>query len=203
MGYQREFDRRLRIGFLGVGSHTYRNLLPTLTYLTVELVAVCDVAGDLAARTAAQYTAGRYYTSAAEMYAKEKLEAVFISVSPQLHPELVCEALDAGLNVWLEKPPAMRAAGVEKMLEKRGDRIVVVGFKKAFMPATRKVRELLAAEGAGPLRTMLAEYAQKLPEDGAAALENGETRSCCDLCHPLSLMLEVGGEVRAVTASAD
>ncbi len=200
MSYQREFDRRLRVGFVGLGSHTYRNLLPTLTYLPVELVAVCDADGDLAARTAAQYTAGRCYTSAAEMYAKEELEAVFISVSPQLHPELVCEALDANLNVWVEKPPAMRAAGVEKMIEHRGDRVVVVGFKKAFMPAARKVRELLAAEGAGPLRTMLAEYAQKLPEDGAAALESGETRGCWDLCHPLSLMLEVGGEVAAVTA---
>ena len=200
MSYQREFERRLRVGFVGVGSHAYRNLLPALTHLPVELVAVCDVNADLAARTARQYTAGRFYTDAAAMYAAEKLEAVFVSVSPQLHPELVCAALAAGLDVWLEKPPAIRADGVERMLAARGDRAVVVGFKKAFMPATQKVRELIAGEDGGALWTMLGEYGQKLPADGRAALESGETSGCWDLCHPLSMMLEVGGEVGAVTA---
>ena len=158
MSYQRDFERRLRVGFVGLGSHTYRNLLPVLTHLPVELVAVCDVDEDLAARTAAQYTAARFYTKAADMYAKENLEAVFISVSPQLHPELVCEALESGLDVWLEKPPAIRAAGVERMLAARGEHKVVVGFKKAFMPATAKVQELIAGEDGGQLWTMLAEY---------------------------------------------
>jgi predicted dehydrogenase len=199
MSYQREFERRLRVGFVGVGSHTYRNLLPALTYLPVELVAVCDVNADLAERTARQYTAGRFYTDAAAMYAAEKLEAVFISVSPGRHPELVCQALAAGLPVWLEKPPAIHVEGVERMLAARGDRAVVVGFKKAFMPATQKVKELLAGEDGGALWTMLGEYGQKLPADGRAALESGQTSACWDLCHPLSLMLEVGGEVAAVT----
>ena len=43
MSYQREFERKVRIGVVGLGSHSYRNLLPTLTFLPVEVAAFCDV----------------------------------------------------------------------------------------------------------------------------------------------------------------
>ena len=41
---------------------------------------------------------------------------VFLCVSPFLHPELTCEALDFGIHVWMEKPAAVRASEVETMI---------------------------------------------------------------------------------------
>ena len=79
------------------------------------------------------------------MYRNEELDAVFLCVSARRHPELACEAHDAGLHVWMEKPAAVRASEVETMIEHRGD-CVVVGLKKAFLPATRTVIELMATE---------------------------------------------------------
>lgn len=201
MAYQREFERRLDLGVVGIGSHTYRNLLPALTHLPVRLRALCDVNEQLLKQTAPQFGVDRVYTRTAEMYRQEKLDAVLISVGPKQHPGLVCEALDAGLHVWLEKPPARRTAEVEEMLRHRRDRVVVVGFKKAFMPATRKILEILADPSFGPLKSMLAEYPMDLPEDGAKVLESGEVSNwLANGCHPLSLMLAVGGPVAAVTA---
>ena len=200
MQYQREANRRLRVGAVGVGSHAYRNILPTLTYLPVSLDAVCDIDADRARATAAQYGASRVYSSAADMYRDGDLDAVLISVSPQLHPELVCEALSAGLHVWLEKPPGMRASDVQDMEKRRGDRVVVVGLKKAFMPATRKTLEIIHGEDFGKLRSLLAEYPMSIPEDGAGVLERGEyTNWLANGCHPLSFMVAVGGDVEAVT----
>ena len=200
MSYQRDFDRRIRAGIVGVGSHSYRNLLPTLTFLPVELVAVCDLNEPLARKTAAQYGAAGVYTQTAEMYRREKLDAVFICVSPQMHPTLVAEALAAGLHVWFEKPPAMRASDLEPLLAARKDRVVVCGFKKAFMPATRKVVEILGRPEYQPLRTVLGEYAMSIPAHGAEVLEKREfTNWLANGCHPLSLMIEVGGPVAAVT----
>ena len=199
MTYQREFDRRLRAGIVGVGSHSYRNLLPTMTFLPVDLVAVCDLNRDLAAATARQYGAAGVYTSSPEMYRREKLDAVFLCVSPQTHPTLVAEALDAGLHIWFEKPPAMRASDVEALIPRRGDRAVVCGLKKVFMPATRKVVEILAQEKFKPLRSVLAEYPMSIPSNGRRVLESREfTNWLGNGCHPLSLMIEVGGEVSAV-----
>ena len=200
MSYQREFEKRLKIGLIGVGSHAYRNLLPALHHLPVELRAICDLNPTLARRTAAEYGVGAVYTQSAEMYAQEQLDAVLICVSPQLHPQLACEALSAGLHVWLEKPPAMRAAQVETMLRARKDRVVVVGLKKAFMPCTSKAIELMDAAQFGPLQSVSAVYPMTIPADGEAVLAEGRfTNWLGNGCHPLSFLLAVAGPVKAVT----
>ena len=203
MSYQREFDRRLRVAVVGVGSHAYRNVLPTLHYLPVELVALCDVNHELAARTAPEYGVSRVYADTAEMYRRESLDAVFICTGERHHPRLACEAFAAGLHVWIEKPPAVRAAEVEEMLHCRGSKVGVVGFKKAFLPATEKALELFVGDKAkyGPVRTILAVYPMSIPEDGPAVLEAGKPNNwLANGVHPLAFLLGVGGAVEAVTA---
>lgn len=201
MSYQRDFQKRLKIGVIGVGSHCYRNLLPVMNFLPVQLLAVCDVNAQQVQRTALQYGC-RGYTSAAEMYEKEpEIEAVFIAVGPKLHPELVCEALDAGRHVWVEKPIAVRAAQVDEMIAHRGNRIVVVGLKKAFMPAAFKAREIARSPRYGGLRSMLAVYHMDLPQNGEQVLAEGDTPNWLrNGVHPLSFMMSVGGPVKEVTA---
>jgi predicted dehydrogenase len=100
----------------------------------------------------------------------------------------------------MEKPPALRASEIAEMIARRGDRIAVVGFKKAFMPATQKVIEVFAQDTYGPLRTLLAEYPMSVPEDGERVLaERRFTNWLANGCHPLSLLLAVGGPVTALT----
>ena len=71
MSYQREFERRLLVGIVCLGGHTYRNLLPAMHFLPVELVSFCDVDLDLAKRTASEYGVPSCYANAGEMYANE------------------------------------------------------------------------------------------------------------------------------------
>jgi predicted dehydrogenase len=200
MSYQREAARRVRIGFIGVGSHAYRNILPALHYLPCELTAICDVNLPLAEKTAAQYGVKRVYADAAAMYRDGELDAVLICVSPNLHPKLAMQAFDAGMHVWMEKPPSVRADEIEPVIAKRGDRVAIVGFKKAFMPATIKARELIGDPSFGPLRSILAEYPMSIPDDGEKVLsERTFTNWLGNGCHPLSLILAVGGPARAVS----
>lgn len=200
MTYQREFDRVLRAGIVGVGSHSYRNILPALHYMPVNLVAMCDLDPELLGKTAAEYGVSQTYTDAEQMYREAQLDVVFLCAGPQYHPGLAIPALQAGLHVWMEKPPAMRAAGVEEMIAARGDRVCAVGFKKAYMPATLKAKELLASPDFGQLRSLLAVYPMTIPADGARVLEAGEYCNwLANGCHPLSLMLALGGRVSSVT----
>ncbi len=200
MSYQREFEKRLNIGVVGIGSHAYRNILPAMHYLPVRLISFCDLNLDLAERTAPEYGVRSCYASAGDMYRQEDLDAVFLCVSAEKHPDLACQALAAGLHVWMEKPPAVLASKVETMIEHRRDRVVVVGLKKAFMPATRKVIELLAMDEHGPLRGLSAEYPMTIPENGETVLREHQAPNWLNNgCHPLSLLLAVGGPATAVT----
>lgn len=200
MTYQREFEKRLKVGIVGVGSHAYRNLLPAMNYLPVSLQAVCDTNRPLAEKTAAQYGAKNCYVNAKDMYRSEGLDAVFLSVSPVFHPQLACEAFDAGLHVWMEKPPARRASEIVEMIRRRGNNTAVVGFKKAFMPSTQKAIEIFGDKRFGPLRGILAEYPMTIPEDGEAVFRDGTVINWLrNGCHPLSLCMAVGGPVSAVT----
>ncbi len=199
MSYQREFKKKLNIGVIGAGSHCYRNLLPCMTYLPVEIRAICDLDESRAKETARQYGAESYYTKTSIMYKNEKLDAVFICISPHKHPELSCEAFDAGMHVWMEKPPAMHASEVEEMIKHRKKKVAVVGFKKAFMPCTKKVKEIFAKNKTS-LKTILAEYPMTIPDNGKKVLkDNKEVNWLANGVHPLSLMLAIGGKAKAVS----
>lgn len=200
MSYQRDFDKRVRVGIVGLGSHSYRNLLPTLTFLPVDLVAVTDLNKELADATAKQYGVDRSYQSTAEMYASEELDAVLLCVSPQLHPKLAAEAFEAGLHVWMEKPVGTSVADVDGMIAARGDRIAVVGYKKVFMPAAVKTRELTGLEAFGRLHTISGIYPMSIPRGDAAFIARGENnRWLVDGCHPTALLLSLGGPAVEVT----
>jgi predicted dehydrogenase len=198
VAYQREYDRRLRVGLVGAGSHAYRNVLPALHHLPVTLSGICDLDRQLAERTASEYGVPAF-SGAAEMYAAVDLDAVLVCAGPRQHPDLAVEALSAGLHVWMEKPPGLFAADVEKIMAARGDRVCAVGFKKAYQPAVRKAKELMALPEFGALRSVLAVYPMTMPADGAGVLSRRETTNWLNNgCHPLSLMIEVAGDVESV-----
>ena len=200
MSYQRDFDRLLTVGMVGVGSHCYRNLLPSLHHLPVRLAALCDTDPVLLRRTSREYPGVALYGSAGEMYEREKLDAVFLCVGPKQHPDLAREALDAGVHVWMEKPPAMRVDQIDRLIPHRKDLVVVVGFKKAFMPATDKAVEILSREPYRHLKSMLAVYPMSIPANGAEILRDGSPNNwLANGCHPISLMIAVCGSPRAVT----
>jgi predicted dehydrogenase len=200
LSYQREFAEKINVGIIGIGSHGYRNILPLMNYLPVKVKAVCNRTADVGRMTAAQYGCAHYQIPR-EMYDQEDIDAVFINVSPQLHPSLVIEALDRGKHVWVEKPVATRAREVEEMIAHRKDKVIVVGFKKIFMPAAQKAIEIAYSPKYGNPRSILAVYPMTIPGNGREILENGDAPNwLINGVHPLSFLMAVGGKVSAVTA---
>lgn len=192
MDYQRECKTRVRLGIVGAGSHCYRNILPALTYLPVHLKAICDTDQSLAEKTATQYGCHSYRDSK-EMYQQEELDAVLLVVSEKAHPILACEAFSRGLNVWMEKPAAVTSAEIEEMIRSRNGKIGVVGYKKAFMPATTKAREIIDSDAYTPMKSMLVTYPINQP-----AVIDGQCRWHVNACHPLSMILACNSSVASV-----
>lgn len=200
--FAHEDSRRLKVAVVGCGNHAYRSIFPCFDYLEAELVAVCDLDLPRARKYARHFGAQAAYGSLQEAIAAGGLEAVVLAVGPKQHPELACEALTAGLHVWMEKPPSCDVAGVDRMLAARDrhKRQVVVGFKKAFMPVTRRMKEALADGSYGALRTIAGRFPLGIPADGPQALaEQRGNNWLSNGVHPLSFFVHMAGRPDTVT----
>ena len=70
--------RKARVGFIGCGGHSFRNVYPCLKFAPVDLIATCDLDEERASTFAREFGALRHYTDHTEMLAKEDLESGFI-----------------------------------------------------------------------------------------------------------------------------
>ena len=70
----------------------------------LELVSVCDLAGDLAASTASRYGFSRHDTDWHDIVNAPDIDIVSVVVANSLHKEIVEALLAAGKHVLCEKP---------------------------------------------------------------------------------------------------
>ncbi|MCZ7647750.1 MAG: Gfo/Idh/MocA family oxidoreductase [Planctomycetota bacterium] len=195
-------EPEIRAGFIGCGSHSFRNIFPTFQFAPVNLVATCDLVEEKARAFAKKFGAERSYTDYREMLAKEKLDAVFLVLGADkggrpLYPKFAVECLKAGVHVFIEKPPAATTADVEAMREAAAasGKFVMCGLKKMFVPANRKAKELTAEPDFGPVSSVLLERNERVPavEEFEAFFHRGEAGKVAHfldhLCHPTAALL--------------
>lgn len=203
--YNPDYERRVRVGFIGCGGHSYRNIFPTFQYAPVDLVAVCDLNRERAAQIGKQFGAPTVYTDYAEMLAREALDAVFIvtGYDPQghpLYPPIANAAMRAGVHAWIEKPPAASAdeiRGMQRVSAETG-KFVMVGFKKMFFPANVKARSLITQPDFGRITSITARYPQALPpyEDRGDSLKM--VGFLDHIVHPYSVLKYLAGSVDSI-----
>lgn len=202
----------IRAGFIGCGSHSFRNLYPTFQFAPVRLVATCDRDRAKAEAYATKFGADAAYADYEEMLARDDLEAVFLctgydSDGRPLYPSLAVDCLEAGKHVWMEKPPAATCAEIERMqsaADKAGKN-AMVGLKKMFFPANEKARELMTDPAFGDPHLLAIQYPQFVPqmEDFAKYREGEKSSRAIDfldhLCHPAALLLFLFGMPESLT----
>ncbi len=116
-----------------------RGILPTGTrrgfarWQNVELVAVCDQALARAQALAGKFGVAQAYGSLEAMLAAEKLDAVHVLLPPDRHFAAARTALEAGVNVFLEKPMCDRAADCEALVRLAAERGVRLGVGHNFL----------------------------------------------------------------------
>ena len=132
--YGHEYEQRLRIALVGCGGQAFRNLLPSLHYAPVELVATCDISGDRAAAYARHHAAARSYTdyeTLLECEAADAIDAVLLATGYDangrpLYPGQATRAMEAGLHVFMEKPPAASVGEIEAQRDAGSDQLALI-----------------------------------------------------------------------------
>ncbi len=201
-----ETERRLRVAFLGTSGHAFRNFLPNLPYLPIELVALWDPDPARGSAFARQFGAARSYADLDRLYAETAPEAVMIGVEgfDQDEPRnvaLMTQALEAGCHAWTDKPLAASVAAACRLitLRDRMGKVAGVGIKTMFYPAHAKAREIIADPAFGQVVSFTTRYPLHIPARPGLATSDPVVRSCLGhLWHPFGTALALLGPLASL-----
>jgi predicted dehydrogenase len=141
-----------RVGFIGAGNYATSMLLPHLRdNAEAELVSVATTRSLSGLNAQRKFGFTTVTTSVESVLDDDTLDAVFVVTRHHSHAGLVCQALERGHTVFVEKPLALtenQLAEVLDTVERTGNDRVMVGFNRRFAPLFTDLRERL-----GPSRS--------------------------------------------------
>lgn len=146
----------LRIGVIGAGG---RGALAKHAHRPeegVRLVAGADVVPEVLAQFRESYGPDVVVTADyREMLRDADLDACFVASPDYLHEEHAAAALEAGVDVYLEKPMAITVAGCDRLLDtaRRLDRKLYLGHNMRHMTFVRKMKELIDSGAIGTVKS--------------------------------------------------
>lgn len=116
----------------------------------LEIVAVCDILPEKMEEILAKHglendKSINRYTDYKKMIAENDLELVSIATESGKHAEIALNAIDAGINVIIEKPMAMNIADAEEIIRRAEEKHVKVSacHQNRFNVAVQEVRKVV------------------------------------------------------------
>ena len=150
--------RKLRIGIIGCGGIANSHMKAYLTMPDVEIVAGCDLVPGRAAAYMKRHGvegAKTDYKDHREMLADEtlKLDAVSICTYNRQHAPCAIDALNAGVNVLLEKPlcVTMEEAFAIQEAEKKSGKVLSIGFQPRFDANMQMIKKIVQSGELGDI----------------------------------------------------
>jgi predicted dehydrogenase len=153
----------VRAGILGAGNIFERGYLPALLETeAVQIVAVCDVDAERAARAADRLPGAVALSDDDALLAHPDLDAIFVLTPPDSHAALTIAALESGRHVLCEKPMARSADDARRMAEtaERTGRRLMIGHTRHFDDRWTAMHDQIAAGRVGePVYAYRSEHA--------------------------------------------
>jgi predicted dehydrogenase/threonine dehydrogenase-like Zn-dependent dehydrogenase len=144
---------RLRLGFVGAGNYASSMLLPHLAKNDDAVLAHVATNRSLSAANAQRrFGFESISTDAEAVLDDESLDAVFVVTRHSSHADLTCRALERGKAVFVEKPLALNAEEVDRILavvDATGNDRLMVGFNRRFAPLLTDLRSRFGHPGGG------------------------------------------------------
>jgi predicted dehydrogenase len=152
---------RLRVGFLGAGARAHQLMDAAADVGGIEIVALTDAYTGRAERGRAR--AGGKATIAADyrtILADRAIDAVFIATPDHWHHRMALDALDAGKDVYIEKPltyTADEGLDIVRAVE-RTRRVLQVGSQGVSSAETAQARAIVQSGRLGQITLIRASF---------------------------------------------
>ena len=145
---------RVRIALIGAGGQGSGDTRTSLLVGGVELVAVADIY-DGRLQRAREVWGDQLFTTRdyREVLARKDVDAIIIGTPDHWHSTIAIDAMNAGKDVYCEKPMVQQLSEGPQMIEaqKRTGRILQVGSQRVSSIIYAKAKEMLAAGAIGEL----------------------------------------------------
>ena len=136
---------RVRIGIIGVGQIGKVHVQRYKDVPEAEIVAICDIREDEAQRVAATIGTPTIYTDYRDLLARDDIQSVDVCLHNHLHAPVTIAALEAGKNVYCEKPMSWNYSAAKTMLAaaKRTGRLLHIQLATIYSAEARASKRLI------------------------------------------------------------
>ncbi|MPZ19418.1 MAG: gfo/Idh/MocA family oxidoreductase [Luteitalea sp.] len=145
-----------RVGLIGSGWYGKTDLLRLVQVAPIEVVSLCDVDTEMLAKAAALVATRqaskktpRTYDDYRKMLAERDLDIVLIATPDHWHALPMIAAVEAGADVFVQKPISVDVAEGQAMLAaaRKHRRVVQVGTQRRSTPHLVNARDRVVREG--------------------------------------------------------
>lgn len=141
-------NKFVKIGLIGYGRHMDHSMFPNIiSNEATEVVSVADISAERIELIKHKIPGIKTYDSGDALVtaaADDGLDAVVISLTPQGHLKYAELALQAGLNVFVEKPVAINSIDLDPLIDiaEKHKLVTCVGTKWRYTKATKLAQKL-------------------------------------------------------------
>ncbi|WP_286295417.1 bi-domain-containing oxidoreductase [Vibrio apostichopi] len=194
------------VGFVGAGNYASRMLIPAFKEGGAQLHTIATSGGINGVTHGEKTGFAKTTTDTAAMINDSEINTIAIVTRHNSHAKFVCDALNAGKNVFVEKPLAItleELAQVEATYYSVANQTaapkLMVGFNRRFSPQVQKMKELLSSVKE-PKSFMMTMNAGAIPADHWTQDNDvGGGRIIGEACHFIDLMrFLAGSEITSV-----
>lgn len=147
-------EKPIRLAIIGTGYRAWAHLAILKSLPGFQVVALADPTPENLDRASTLAPGAKTYSDYKKLLAeREDIDAVVVITPSFLHAEVTVAAFERGLPVLCEKPMATTIDDANRMIEasRKSGKLLYIGFQKRLVPATNKMRDLVAAGEIGKI----------------------------------------------------
>ncbi len=166
--------KKVSWGILGCGDVTEIKSGPAFNKIEhSHIEAVMRRNAEKAADYSKRHHIGKWYQDANELINDDLINCIYIATPPDSHKDYTLQALNAGKNVYVEKPVALNSAQCKALIEaeKKSQNKVTVAHYRRAQPFFKKIKELIDQAEIGEVRFIDLKLFQKPDSENIAKTE--------------------------------
>lgn len=197
----------MKVAVVGCGGVSKMHFKALSENTETEIIAVADIKPERADRVAKEYGTKAYYDFD-ELLRCEKPDSIHICTPHYLHTDMTVKALEAGINVLIEKPCSVSFDEIDKLrsAQKNCEKQVGICFQNRYNSSVCRAKEIISGGSLGALKSIRAFVTWSRDEEYYSDDWHGTADKECggvlinQAIHTVDLIQYLGGRCQKVTA---